>query len=109
MNRFEQELKNNNLICSECLRCKKLVWPPSEYCNKCLGNVVWRQISRTAILLEYSCKGDECFCMVELEGQIRLLGTIQKSSELQIGQELILETCDYDGNEKFVFKIQKNI
>ncbi|MGI0047643.1 MAG: hypothetical protein ACREBB_10730 [Nitrosotalea sp.] len=47
--------------------------------------------------------------MVELEGQIRLLGTIQKSSELQIGQELILETCDYDGNEKFVFKIQKNI
>ncbi|MGB9003670.1 MAG: hypothetical protein WCC52_07690 [Nitrosotalea sp.] len=104
MNRFEQELKNNNFICSECPKCKKLVWPPSEYCNKCFGGVIWRQVSRNATLLEYSCRNGEYFCIAELEGQIRIMGMIQNVSELQIGENLILEKCDYDGSEKFIFK-----
>lgn len=108
MNRFEQELKNNNFICSECPKCKKLVWPPSEYCNKCFGEVIWRQISRNATLLEYSSKNGEYFCMAELEGQIRIMGTITNVSELQIGENLILEKCDYDGSEKFTFKLKKD-
>ncbi len=108
MNRFELELKNNNFICSECLRCKKLVWPPSDYCDKCFGNVTWRQISKIAILLEYSYKGNECFGIVELEGQIRVIGAIQSSSKLQIGQQLILKKCDYDGKAKFVFELQED-
>ncbi|MDE1872050.1 MAG: hypothetical protein KGH99_01065 [Thaumarchaeota archaeon] len=108
MNRFEQELKNNNFICSECPKCKKLVWPPSDYCNRCFGDVIWRQVSRDAVLLEYSHKNGEYFCMAELEGQIRIIGTIKNVSKLQIGENLILEKCDYDGNEKFVFKPKKN-
>jgi uncharacterized OB-fold protein len=104
MNKFEEELKNNNLVCSECLKCQKIVWPPSEYCNRCFGNVMWRQISRDAVLLEYSCKNGEYFCLAELEGQIRLVGKILESSRLEIGQKIILEKCDYDGSEKFIFK-----
>ena len=107
MNRFEQELKNGNFVCSECLKCQNLVWPPSEYCNKCFGNVTWRKISRNATLLEYSCKNGEYFCLAELEGKIRLVGTISEPEKLQIGQNLILEKCDYDGSEKFIFKIKK--
>lgn len=108
MNRFEQELKNNNFICSECPKCEKLVWPPSDYCNRCFGDVVWRQVSRDATLLEYSHKDGEYFCIVELEGQIRIIGTIKNVSKLKIGENLVLEKCDYDGNEKFVFKPKKN-
>lgn len=108
MNRFEQELKNNNFVCSECLRCKKIVWPPNDYCNKCFDNVTWRQISRDAILLEYSCKNGEYFCMAEFEDQIRVIGTIQEKSGLEIGQKLILEKCDYDKSEKFIFRIKKS-
>ncbi len=108
MNRFEQELKKNNLTCSECLTCKKIVWPPSDYCNKCFGNVTWRQISREAILLEYSSKNGEYFCIAELEGQIRVVGTILHGSALEVGQRLFLEKCDYDGNEKFIFKVKRN-
>ncbi len=108
MNRFEQELKNNNLVCSECLKCNKIVWPPSDYCNKCFGDVTWRKISRNATLVEYSCKNGDCFCIAELEGQIRVIGTIQDKSDLKIGQSLILERCDYDGNEKFIFRAKRN-
>ena len=108
MNRFEQELKNNNFICSECPKCKKLVWPPNDYCNKCFGDVIWRQISRNAVLLEYCGKNGEYFCMAELEGQIRIMGTIQNASELQIGKSMILEKCDYDSTEKFTFKIKED-
>ncbi len=104
MNRFEKELKNNNFTCSECLNCQKIVWPPSEYCNKCFGDVTWRQVSRNAILLEYSCKNGEYFCLAELEGQIRIVGKISEPNKLEIGQKLILEKCDYDDNEKFIFK-----
>lgn len=105
MNRFEEELKNNNFVCSECLKCQKIVWPPNEYCNKCFRSVTWRQISRNAILLEYSYKNGECFCLAELEDQIRLVGKISEPNKLEIGQKLVLEKCDYDGNEKFIFKI----
>ena len=49
MTRFESELKNNNFVCSECLKCKHLVWPPSDFCNRCFGDVVWRPVSKKSI------------------------------------------------------------
>lgn len=104
MNRFEEELRNNNFICSECLKCNKVVWPPSDYCNRCFGSVSWRKISRDAVLLEYSVKDGEYFCLAELEGQIRIMGAVRKSGKLKVGQKLILEKCDFYGNEKFIFK-----
>lgn len=107
MTRFENELKNNNFVCGECLKCKKIVWPPSEFCNICLGNVSWRKIIREAVLLEYAHKNGECFCVAEMEGQIRIIGTILEPLELKIGQRLYLEKCDYDNTEKYFFRIQK--
>ena len=104
MSRFEEELKNNNFVCSECLKCQKIIWPPSNYCNKCFRNVIWRQVSRNAILLEYSYENGECFCLAELEDQIRLVGKILEPNKLEIGQKLVLEKCDYDDSEKFIFK-----
>jgi len=104
MNKFEQELKNNNFTCSECKKCDKLVWPPSDFCNKCFGDVMWRPLSRTAKLVEFSHKNDEYFCIAEFEDQIRIMGTIENVENLQVGQTLNLVKCDYDGKEKFVFQ-----
>jgi uncharacterized OB-fold protein len=104
MNKFEQELKNNNFLCSYCVKCNKLVWPPSDYCNKCFNEVVWRSVSRVAKLVEFSSKDKEYFCIAEFEGNIRVMGHIEDASNLQIGQPLFLEWCDYNGTEKFVFK-----
>lgn len=106
MNRFETELKNNNFVCSECSKCDKIVWPPSEYCSSCLGKVEWRRLSREGILLEYSCRNGEYFCMAEFEGKVRIMGTMRDATGLQIGGKLYLEKCDYDGGEKFVFRMK---
>jgi uncharacterized protein len=103
MNKFEQELKNNNFVCSRCTRCNKTVWPPSDLCNKCFGNVVWEPVPRNARLVEFSRKNGEYFCMAEFDGGIRVMGTVESASILHVGQSLILLRCGYDDTEKFVF------
>ena len=102
MTRFEQELKNNVFVSSFCTGCDKHVWPPSDMCNLCFGNIVWKPVTRTAKLIEFSRKGDEVFGIVEFEGNIRVMGRIVTISPLQIGQKLNLIECDYDGKAKFV-------
>lgn len=104
MNKFEQELKKNIFLCSQCTKCDKLVWPPSDFCNKCFNEVVWRPISRLAKLVEFSRKNNEYFCVAEFEGSIRVMGTVQNTSDLQVGQSLFLIKCDYDEKERFVFE-----
>jgi len=104
---FERELKNGKFVCSECVNCNKLVWPPSDFCNSCFSKVRWRQVSTTAVLVEFSKKDKTVFCIAELEGAIRVMGALETDAkELTIGQELYLVKCDYDGTEKFVFHVK---
>jgi len=104
MNIFEQELKNNNFVCSSCQKCNKLVWPPSDFCNSCFGSVTWRQVAKTAKLVEFSRHGNEVFCIAEFESSIRIMGSIKNASDLKIGQSLILIKCDFDGKWKFILE-----
>jgi uncharacterized protein len=106
MTKFEDELKNNNFVCSNCTKCQHLVWPPSEFCNKCFGDVAWKSISRNAKLVEVSSKDGKNFCIAEFEGNIRIFGTLSGSLRPNPGQNLILEHCSYDGTPKFIFKIE---
>jgi uncharacterized protein len=104
MTRFETELKNNNFVCSECAKCRHLVWPPSDYCNKCFGDVIWRPVSKRATLVELSSKDGKYFCIGEFENSIRVFGTLEGNSNLIKGQNLTLKYCDYDKTPKFVFQ-----
>lgn len=104
MTRFEDELKNNKFVCSECMKCKQLVWPPSEFCNKCLGAVEWRSLSKNAKLVEFSSKNETRFCIAEFEGNIRVFGTIKGNATLRVGEDLILTFCGYDETPKFIFQ-----
>ena len=107
MNRFENELKNDKFVCSECPKCKKLVWPPSNFCNTCFGNVVWRHVSRKGKLIEFSKKDNAIFCIAEFENMIRIMGELETNSKKPlIGQDLELVKCDYDGKEKFFFQLR---
>lgn len=103
MTRFESELKNNNFVCSECPKCKHLVWPPSDICNKCFGAVIWRPVSKKATLVEFSSKDGKRFCIAEFENSIRVFGTIEGTSSLIPGQNLMLKYCNYEEVPKFVF------
>ncbi|MGI0072360.1 MAG: Zn-ribbon domain-containing OB-fold protein [Nitrosotalea sp.] len=104
MNKFEQELSNNNFICAQCTRCGKLVWPPSEFCNKCFSDVIWRPVSKFAKLIEFSRKDNKFFCIAEFEDSIRVMGSVENASDLQIGQSLFLIKCHYDEKEIFMFE-----
>ena len=105
MTKFENELKNNNFVCSECIKCQHMVWPPSDFCNRCLGSVIWRPVSHMAKLVEISSKDGKMFCIAEFEGNIRVFGTIQGRSTPSPGDNLVLEYCNYDNTPKFVFRI----
>jgi len=107
MTMFENELKNGKFVCSECIKCNKLVWPPSDFCSNCFTKVRWRQVSAIATLVEFSKKDDTVFCIAEFEGTIRVMGSLEaKSEEILIGQEIVLTKCDYDGTERFVFQLK---
>ncbi|MDE1813095.1 MAG: hypothetical protein KGH87_01370 [Thaumarchaeota archaeon] len=103
MTRFEDELRNNNFVCSYCMKCQHFVWPTSEFCNKCLGDVTWKQVSKDAKLVEVSSKNGKYFCIAEFEGNIRVFGSLL-GNHPRPDQNLILEKCSYDERPQFVFK-----
>lgn len=104
MTKFEDELKNNKFVCSECVKCNHIVWPPSEFCNKCFGGVIWRPVSKKAILVESSSKDGKHFGIVEFENSIRVFGTIDGSTDLTPGQNLKLKYCNYEETPKFILQ-----
>ena len=104
MNKFERGLEEGNFVTSECSKCKEIVWPPTDFCSKCLGEVEWRPVQKKGRLIEFSKKDGQEFCIAEFENKIRILSTLEKneSEEPKIGQELILETCGFkNGNYYF--------
>jgi uncharacterized OB-fold protein len=102
MNKFEQELKLGNFVTSECHNCNKIVWPPSNYCDICLNDVVWRKVSSNAKLIEWSKNGNEIFCIAEFENTIRIIGKINsKTPSLKPGQSIKLIKCTLNNKPRF--------
>ncbi len=56
MNRFETDLKNGNFVVGECPNCNLVIWPPSDFCNKCFEPVKWRNSQTNGKLIEFSIK-----------------------------------------------------
>ena len=106
MNKFEDELRNGRFVCSECNRCAKLVWPPSNFCNVCFDKVIWRQISTKGKIIEFSKKDNIIFCIAEFENTIRIMGELETGSKIPLlGQNIELIKCSYDNKEQFFFKL----
>lgn len=103
MNRFEIELEKGNFVTSECSNCKEIVWPPSDFCNKCFGDVTWRKVQKKGKLIEFSKKDGDAFCIAEFEDKIRIFSSLKHSdTEPKLGQDLILENCGFK-NDKYNF------
>ncbi len=97
---FELELKKGNFFISECNQCKKIVWPPSDFCNQCLGNNFWRRCSGEGRIIEFSKKENTYFGVVEIENSLKILGQIV-SGKPEIGQKVKVTECGISDNQYF--------
>jgi uncharacterized OB-fold protein len=100
---YESELKKGNFLISECTHCKKIVWPPSEFCNQCLNENLWRDCSHLGKIIEFSKKGKINFCVAEFENSIRIIGEIV-SGMPEIDKQVNIIDCGID-NGNYFFKM----
>jgi hypothetical protein len=105
MKEFEDTHDEENFVCNECQRCNKLVWPPSNYCNRCFGEVTWRSVSSMGKVIEFSRKDDVVFCIAEFENEIRLMGSLECDIMPLIGQSVKLIKYNSGAKEEFVFQL----
>ena len=58
---FEKELEKGQFCIPECTVCKKLVWPPSEFCDKCNGETSLKKKNLRVKLLNFQDKMKSIF------------------------------------------------
>ncbi|NNM02531.1 MAG: hypothetical protein HKP26_03060 [Nitrosopumilus sp.] len=79
---FETELSQGNFYIPECMKCSKIVWPPSEFCNHCFGEIIFKKKIFEGRIIEFSRKNEEYFCLVEFENQIRVMAKMSNSPKI---------------------------
>ncbi|MDF2422070.1 MAG: zinc ribbon domain-containing protein [Nitrosopumilus sp.] len=98
---FETKLNEGIFCIPECNECKKIVWPPAEFCSHCFGTVSPKEGDFEGKIIEFSSKNGQCFCVVEFEKAFRIIATISKTPG--IGQSVKISKCGIsDGNYSFV-------
>ena len=109
MNKFEAELKAGNFVTSECPDCKKIVWPPSDYCDNCFKEVNWRKVSENGTIVELSGKENDVFCITEFENKIRVMGKLDTEiNTAKPGQTVKLTRCSFNEKNGFFFSLENN-
>ena len=94
---FESELKKGNFIIGECIHCKKIIWPPSEFCNQCFKEVSWRKGSYEGKIIEFSKHNNDYFCLIEIENTIKIMCNVS-SGIPDIGKQVKIEKCGIKDN-----------
>ncbi len=96
---FESELSNGKFCIPECIECKKVVWPPAEFCNHCFGTISLKRGDFEGKIIEFSSQNGQYFGIVEFEGKIRIMANISKAPEL--GQKVKISKCGIAGGNYF--------
>jgi len=112
MMKIENELKKGNFLIGECTKCKKIIWPLSQYCSNCFEDISWRKASDIGKLIEYSEKNGNIFCLVEFENTIRVIGTliVKNKQQSHIGQQVKLEKFEFNnGNFNFTVSLINDV
>jgi len=76
---FEDELSKGQFCIPECSACKKIVWPPSEFCDNCNEKTLLKKGEFKGKIIEFSKQNEDYFCMVEFFNSIRLIAKMTSS------------------------------
>jgi len=98
---FESELAQGSFYIPECNICKKIVWPPAEFCNRCFGRVLLKKECFEGKIIEFSRQNEEYFCLVEFNNTIRVMAKISKIP--QIGQIVKISKCGISNGDYFFY------
>ena len=96
---FESELSNGEFCIPECTECKKIIWPPSEFCSYCFGDMCLKKGDFEGKIIEFSRQKDHFFCIVEFENTIRIMAKMAKIPE--IGQRVKISNCGMTDGQYF--------
>jgi uncharacterized OB-fold protein len=90
---FESKLSMGEFCIPECERCKKIAWPPSEFCSHCFGAVSLKEQEEEVEgkIIEFSRKGKQYFGIIEFHEAIRVMAAILKTPK--IGQPVKILKC----------------
>jgi uncharacterized OB-fold protein len=88
---FEDELTKGNFTIPECSSCKKIIWPPTEFCDVCYSKTCLKTGQFMGKIIEYSKQNEEYFCMVEFLDSFRLIA--KKKDKPENGQIVKISKC----------------
>ena len=89
---IEAELKNGDFVVGECTYCKKTIWPPADYCDRCLSTVSVKKGPPEGKIIEFSRQKDSYFCLVEFEKEMRIMGKFLQGTPIK-NQPVKVEKC----------------
>ena len=96
---FETELSQGKFMIPECGVCKKIVWPPTEFCNDCFGPVFLKNGNFEGEILEFSKQNNDYFCLVEFEKNIKIMAKMSETPK--IGQMVKILKCGISNGSHF--------
>ena len=96
---FEDELSKGRFCIPECTACKKMVWPPSEFCDNCNEKTVLKKEEFKGKIIEFSRQNEDYFCMVEFCGSIRIMAKMITCPKKD--QMVKILKCGIDKNNYF--------
>jgi uncharacterized OB-fold protein len=98
---FESDLVQGVFSIPECTVCKKIVWPPTEFCDHCFGMVSLKRGDFEGKIIEFSRQGEEYFCIVEFEKTIRVMAKISQTPK--IDQIVQISKCGVNNGNYFFY------
>jgi len=98
---FETELSQGKFMIPECSVCKKIVWPPTEFCNDCFGAVSLKNDDFEGKILEFSKQNNDYFCLVEFEKNLKIMAKMTETPK--IGQMVKILKCGISKGSYFFY------
>lgn len=97
---IESKLEKGIFVVGECTKCKKSVWPPSNSCSACFGNVSIKKGPEYGTILEFSKQNEIYFCLAEFDENIRIIGKVALGIP-KIDQKVSVKKCGIQNNSYF--------
>ena len=97
---FENELKKGSFMIGACEKCDEIVWPPTEFCNRCFGTIVLKKGPKEGKILEYSKQEKNYFCLAEFDKNIKIMGRIVDGIPKD-NQKIKMKKCGIRNNNYF--------